>query len=173
MVTFSKLNKRLRRYGLARNLASLKWQTELPLSTSLPHRLRLLEGGFTAISSATYALDRNKMRDYLPDLASGSDHARRSNGTFAVSLFSDKLLSHALMRPHINLPELVALVERGHVFPFQESSVVNADSLIEHCEVAGPVILKPSQGKKGEGLFLLAVDGRTLRINGLVPHHRD
>jgi hypothetical protein len=157
---------RLQRYGLKRNLASLKWQTELPLATSLSYRSRLLGGGFTAASAATYALELNNPHDYLSDLAAGSDHARRSNGPFAVALFSDKLLSHMLMRPHIRLPELLALVERGHIFPFQRSDVADVDSLLEYCQEVGAVILKPAQGMKGGGVVRLEGSGASLTING-------
>lgn len=156
---------RLQRYGLKRNLASLKWQTELPLATPLSYRLRLLEGGFTAASAATYALERNNPRDYLSDLAAGSERARRSNGPFAVVLFSDKLLSHTLIRPHIRLPELLALVERGQVFSFQGSGVTDVDSLLEYCREVGAVILKPAQGMKGGGVVRLEHSG-SLTIDG-------
>lgn len=91
VVAPSKPSGRLQRYGLKRNLAALTWQTELPLTTPLSYRLRLLGGGFT--SAATYALERNNPHDYLSDLAAGSERARRSNGPFAAALFSDKLLS--------------------------------------------------------------------------------
>lgn len=172
MTHIRKLSRRLKRYGLKRNLASLKWQAELPPSTPLFRRLRLLEGGFTATSAATYALDRNGTRDYLSDLASGSDRARRSNGAFAVSLFSDKLLSHAMMRPHINVPDLLAVIEQGQVFSLEKGVVTGAESLLEHCEVAGPVILKPSRGMKGGGIFRLEVGGGTSQINGRVAQRK-
>lgn len=137
-----------------------------------PHFLIACGWGVTASSAATYALDRNQMRDYLLDLASGLDHARRTNSAFAVSLFSHKLVSHSMMRPYINLPELLALVERGQVFPVRGSRVTDADSLLEHCEVAGPVILKPSQGMKVGGIFLLEVGSGTSQINGLAAKGR-
>lgn len=138
------LDETFRRYGFRRTLVSLKWQTELPLETPLPHRLRLLKGGFGAASLRTYGLERDSPRDYLSDLASGCVRTRRSNGPFAVSLFSDKLLSHALLGPHIALPDLLALVERGRLYPFRESTVADVNSLLRYCEGVGSVILKPS-----------------------------
>jgi len=91
--------------------------------------------------------------------------ARRSNGPFAVSLFSDKLLSHALLGPDIALPELLALIERGRLYPFRASTVADVNSLLRYCDGVGSVILKPSQGQKGGGVFRLESRGGVLSLN--------
>jgi len=159
MRPLSALRKRLKRYGLSRNLASVRWQADFPLTTPLDHRLRALRGGFTSASYGLYDLGRNDPADYLPDLAAGSDAARRSNGPFAVSLFSDKLLAHMLMREHLPLPKLLALIQGGRVFPVAGGTVGDVGALLAYLQGEGDVILKPSSGMRGGGVISLSCDG--------------
>lgn len=157
----------VRRYGVTRSLAALKWQLDLPARTPLHERLTLLRHGFTSTAYALYDFKRYGYDAYLPDIAAGAAQARRINGAFAISLMSDKLLSHAMLAPHIKLPEILGLVERGQLYPITPAGTVrDVASLLRRSE-QGAVILKPSRGMKGERVYMLEFRGGAPHLSGV------
>lgn len=157
----------VRRYGVTRSLAALKWQLELPTHTPFQERLSLLHHGFTPLDYSLYDFKRYGYDAYLPDLAAGAAQGRRINGAFAVALMGDKLLSHAMLAPHIELPEILGLAERGQLYPITPAGTVrDVASLLRRSE-QGAVILKPSRGRKGERVYILEFRGGAPHLSGV------
>jgi hypothetical protein len=159
-----KQTKNTIRRELKNHLQVLKWQRNLPSTTSLATRLKLFTGGFTGLSQTIYDLDRNNGRDYLSDLA-----ARRSfriRNPMSVRVMDNKLLTPAVLQNYFDVPEVLAVVAEGEISPLrQDAKVRDVATLLEHCRATGGVILKPSGGLQGKGVISLKVKNECVYIS--------
>lgn len=151
------------RYGRKRALRHaqkrLEYQRELPLKTPLSQRLSMWRSGYRDASHTLYDLD-HKVSDYLPDTARLETFF--INGGFAHSVLGDKLLFTKLAGEVLDVPGIVALIERGEVFA--EGSITTLQELsAEHLSL----VLKPSEGTRGQGVYRL--EGSTLNGRSTTP----
>lgn len=116
--------------------------------------------GFRESSYTLYDLDSARPGDYIPDIARLD--AFFINGSTARRALNDKLLFGSLLQHHLPIPKTLALIERGDLYtPGHRADI--AALLEKH----GSVILKPSNGSRGVGVYRLANEnGPTL--NGRV-----
>lgn len=144
------------RYGRKRTLRHakkrLEYQRELPLSTSPLQRLALWRSGYRGLSAAIYASHdgAHNEADYLPDAARLETFFL--NGSFARGILSDKLLFTEIVGAALPVPEIVALIERGEIFPLGEASPPTLGALAAR---HGSLVLKPSDGTRGRGVYRL------------------
>jgi Sugar-transfer associated ATP-grasp len=125
-----------------------------PRLLPLHSRVRCWAGGFFSVSHLLYGFDRNDRRLYLSDLDENL-RAYRINGADRWFL-ENKILFWALISPNAATPAPVALLRDGHVLPLEApKSVGTIKSLLEWCEDAGDIYLKPYNGASGIGVHRL------------------
>ena len=151
------------RYDPKRPLRHLKkhWrlQRDAPLGAPWSRRLDMLRRGVSHHSYALYPQVGESPSDYLPDAARLETFF--INGTFARNVLSDKLLFTEIVGEVLDVPTIVALIERGRVFA--ESRVTTLTELVaEHPDL----VLKPSGGTRGQGVVRLS--GHTPSLEELV-----
>lgn len=137
------------------------WQREAPLSTPIAKRIDMWRRGFRESSYTLYDLDSARPRDYIPD--SARLDAFFINGSVARGVLNDKLLFSSLLQHHLPIPKTLALIGRGELYaPGQRADVATL------AEEHGSVILKPSDGSRGVGVYRLATSEDGLTLNGQV-----
>jgi len=137
------------------------WQREAPLSTPIAKRIDMWRRGFRESSYTLYDLDSARPRDYIPDSARLDTFF--INGSVARGVLNDKLLFSSLLQHHLPIPKTLALIGRGELYaPGQRADVA---TLVER---HGSVILKPSDGSRGVGVYRLATSEDGLTLNGQV-----
>lgn len=141
------------RYGPGRPLRFAKlaaWQREAPRTTPLAQRLDMWRRGYRA-SAYEYDLSPGASENYLPD-SSRLDIAF-IDGPFARSVLNDKLLFTELVGGVLEVPPVVALIERGEVYPvYAEGRTLTLKELV--CDHRS-LILKPVGGRHGRGVHRL------------------
>jgi len=131
---------------------------EIPLGK----KLKMWRSGFKRSSYMLFELHRNDPREYVSDL--DISRARGINGAFG-RILKDKLLFEPMLRPFVRVPEVLAVVERGKLYPIhRETQFEGLRGLLASCGAQG-VIFKPSQGNKGRGVFSVAVSGAQPLVN--------
>jgi hypothetical protein len=151
----------------------LEWQREAPLSTPLQKRIEMWRAGYRFESYTLYDLSPAHASEYLPDkvrfkTVSSSTTASTFfiNGSLARDVLDDKLLFTKLLSHKLNIPRILALIERGKIFT-QGRNEDQQDAL-SLAEGYGSVILKPSDGSRGKGIYQLdwepdlALNGRAV-----------
>jgi len=151
----------------------LEWQREAPLSTPLQKRVEMWRGGYRPESYALYDLSPAHAGEYLPDKVrfqsfSSSEAASTFfiNGSFAHDILDDKLLFTRLLAGKLPIPRILALIERGETFAHGQDG--GAQDILGLAEARGSVILKPSDGSRGRGIYQLdwkpdfSLNGRTV-----------
>lgn len=137
------------------SLTVLSWQKDLPHTTPILTRRKLLKGGFKGLSQVIYTLDLNDSRNYLSDIA-----VRRANrkikNPMSSAIMNSKLLTHMVLQDYFNVPEVFAVVVKGEITPLRKGAKVkDFATLLEHCLSFGGVILKPTDGRQGQGVISL------------------
>ncbi len=151
----------------------LEWQREAPLSTPLKKRVEMWRAGYSPESYALYDLSPAHAAEYLPDKARlksfSSDKATSTffiNGPFARNVLDDKLLFTELLAPTLSVPRILGFIERGSLFvPGQGGP----QGVLGLAEAFGSVILKPSDGSRGRGIYRLDWEPRTLNGRAVTP----
>ncbi len=143
------------RYGPRRPLRFAKklaaWQLEAPRTTPLAQRLDMWRRGYRASAYKLYDLSPGASENYLPD-SSRLDIAF-INGPFARSVLNDKLLFTKLVGGVLEVPPVVALIERGEVYPvYAEGRTLTLKEIV--CDHQS-LILKPVGGTHGRGVHRL------------------
>ena len=143
------------RYGPRRPLRFAKklaaWQREAPRTTPLAQRLDMWRRGYRAAAYELYDLSPDAAENYLPD-SSRLDIAF-INGPFARNVLNDKLLFTELVGEVLEVPPIVALIERGEVYPvYAEGRNLTLEKLV--CEHRS-LTLKPVGGTHGRGVHRL------------------
>ncbi len=146
----------------------LEWQREAPRATPPAERVMMWRSGFRNISGTLYDLSHEHARDYLPDKVRLQTYTtgRTSstldiNGSFARGVLDDKLLFTCLLSQKLPIPRILAVVERGEVFT---QGQVTGD-VLSLAQTYGSVILKPSDGSRGKGVYRLDHEPE-LTLNG-------
>lgn len=161
----------------------LEWQREAPLSTPLQKRVEMWHSGYRLESYSLYDLSPAHAAEYLPDkvrFQSFSSSRVAStlfiNGSFARNILDDKLLFTELLADKLPIPGILALIERGETFAHvQDAHAQNAlaqdkgaQDVLGLAEAHGSVVLKPSDGSRGRGIYQLdrkpnlELNGRTV-----------
>jgi len=125
----------------------------------LTQRLTALRYGFRSSMYTFYDFEHHDPRDYLPDTV--FREATNINGKVCQNILRDKLLFSHLLGGVFRMPEVFALVDHGQFYPLGEK-----ETLPEILEAHGGVILKPSDGWQGAGIFSVAERQGELRVNG-------
>lgn len=124
--------------------------------------------GFRNISGTLYDLSPERARDYLPDkvrlltyTTGRTSSTLEINGSFARGMLDDKLLFTKFFSRQLPIPQVLAVIERGEVFA-QDSVTRAAGSVLDLAERHTSVVLKPSDGSRGRGIFRLDANPETL-----------
>lgn len=159
------------RYGSKRPLRFLKkrleYQREAPLGTPFLHRLEMWRKGYRDASYQLYDF-RGGAGTYLPDTARLETFF--INGSFAHGVLKDKLLFSKLLGAQLPVPETVGFVERGVFYAGgvqgegEQREREQGEELLATLEARGSLVLKPSDGTRGRGVYRLETD--PLRLNG-------
>lgn len=105
------------------------------------------------------------LSDYLPD--SSLMKLNGVNGELSNRILKDKMLFHYFMADHFRIPESLAFVEKGKLYPHPGTDRVrDVETLRTYCETSLGVILKQSDGRAGMGVAGLKVEQDGWRING-------
>ena len=159
----------------------LEWQREAPHTTPLTQRTAMWRAGFRSVSSSLYDLSPEHAHEYLPDTvrlrtysSSKASSTLLINGSFARGVLDDKLLFTSLLSRQLPIPRIVAVVERGEVFAQGRSSRAAGDVLkfdvLKFAESRKSVVLKPSDGSRGKGVYRLDYDPEpTLNGRAVTP----
>jgi hypothetical protein len=155
------------RYGFKRPLRFSKklsqWQREAPLGTPIARRIDMWRRGYQAASYTLYDLSPAHADEYLPDSARLDIFF--INGPFAREVLEDKLLFASLLQHHLPIPQTLALIERGETYALGQRAGI-LDLAREH----GSVILRPSDGTRGGGVYRLeAHAGLSLNNRATTP----
>lgn len=124
--------------------------------------------GYRAASYTLYDLSPAHADEYLPDSARLDIFF--INGPLAREVLEDKLLFAALLQHCLPIPKTLALIERGKVYAFGCCADV-----LSLARAHGSVILKPSDGTRGGGVYRLeahpgpAQPGLTLNSRATSP----
>lgn len=150
------------RYGSKRPLRFLKkrleYQREVPIGTPFSHRLEMWRKGYRDASYKLYDFSSGN-NTYLPDTARLETFF--INGSFAHGVLKDKLLFSKLLGALLPTPETVGFVERG---VFYTGGAQGETSFLEVLGARGSLVLKPSDGTRGRGIYRLETD--PLQLNG-------
>lgn len=98
---------------------------------------------------------------YLPDTARLETYF--INGSFAHGVLKDKLLFSQTLGPLLPVPETVGFIERGVFHRVAEPGAPNG-GLLDALAAHGSLVLKPSDGTRGQGV--LRLEGAPLRLSG-------
>lgn len=130
-----------------------------------PQKLALWRRGFKSGSYTLFGLEHNRSEDYISDLE--VSRARRINGAFS-RILKDKLLFEPMLKPYAQVPEVLALVERGRLYALPKEGGRRAQGTLEALLERAPagVILKPVRGNKGRGVLSLTHEADALHLNG-------
>lgn len=150
----------------------LEWQREAPRATPVKKRLAMWQSGFRGVSGSLYDLSPEHAHEYLPDkvrlrtyTSSRTFSTLSINGSFARSVLDDKLLFTQLLSRQLPIPRIVAVVERGDVFVQGLEGSRAAGDVLGLAERYGSVVLKPSDGSRGKGVYRLDY-GSGFTLNG-------
>jgi hypothetical protein len=142
-------------------LEKRKWE-KLPWK----HRFRSWRHGFSSFSYRLYELDKNTPQDYVPDVA----HMRFGyglNGRYTDAIFSKVVFSRILTSLGVPQPAVLGVLLRGRFYPEQGDSSETLIGLRCLLENGQKLVLRPSFGGGGTGIFFLQqIDGGIL-VNGL------
>lgn len=129
--------------------------------------------GYHPESYSLYDLSPAHAGEYLPDKVRLQSFASRRaastlfiNGSFARDILDDKLLFTELLADKLPIPGILALIERGETFALAQNR--GAQDVLGLAEAHGSVVLKPSGGSRGRGIYQLdwkpnlTLNGRTV-----------
>lgn len=169
-------------YGIKRPLWYLKkllaWQREAPLNTPISQRIDMWRRGYRASSYALHDLYAPHASEYLPDrvrVKTLFSQKKMStffiNGPFAHSVLNDKLLFSALLAHKLPIPRTLALIERGQTFVYGQD-IEDSQDVLDLVRTHRSVILKPSGGSRGAGIYRLDREPElTLNGSAVTPEH--
>jgi hypothetical protein len=142
-------------------LEKRKW-TPMPWKT----RFRAWRHGFGSFSYSVLELDDNPPEDYLPDLP----HWRFGydiNGRYTDSVFSKVAFSHILKAKGAPQPPVKGILLRGSFYPEGGAPVDGLEGIHGMLEAGEKLVLRPSFGGGGTGIFFLEKDGENYLVNSL------
>ncbi|MGI9040174.1 MAG: sugar-transfer associated ATP-grasp domain-containing protein [Gemmatimonadales bacterium] len=147
----------------------LKHERQAHVAVPLRRKVEVWRRGFFAESAVLYNLPRNDPRDYVNDF---QYHRMIGRVNEWGGLYNRKLALRAfLLAMGLRQAPTVAYLLEGRIFaePFTERArYITPGECLELLQVEGArYIVKPEDGRRGEGLFLLECrDGRLLRRRG-------
>lgn len=90
------------------------------------------------------------------------------------AVMNNKLLTHAVLEKFFNVPNVIAVIVEGQVSPLRKDvKVHDVATLLKHCLSSNGVIIKPSDGRQGQGVISLKAKDNTFHINEQKADHRD
>lgn len=134
-------------------------------------RIDMLRRGFLSQAASLYNLADYALDDYFSDWAKARMsmmYDRRNVRAGYHYGLNNKLFSTAILGRHVGVPEIYAIVEHGRVVPLDErEGCMSSDSWFEATQRAGGrLVLKPSAGSCGRGVFFLDANEGGLLLNG-------
>lgn len=134
---------------------------------SLARRWAAWRRGFRPLSAAAYGLDGDHWRTaelYVSDLVYAY-RSYRMNG-FWNPILTNKLIIAAVMRAHgLPHPPVLGVVAEGRLLQPGEEPQADATLLHRWTEEGQTVVFRPHWSGGGEGIFFLARQGNSWRIN--------
>lgn len=146
---------------------------ELPYhpQISLLRRFKLLRHGFLSKWWEIYNLDEYKLEDYFSDwkkVEMGLMYDKRNERAGYPYGLNNKIFSTALLGQHVRVPAIYGEIERGNIIPLNwKANCPLGISWKDTCQAAGgALILKPTAGQRGDGIFFIRSKDDQLTLNG-------
>lgn len=140
-------------------LEKRKWQ-KLPWK----HRFRAWRHGFTSFSYRLYEFEKNSPDDYIPDFACLL-FGYGLNGRYTDSIFSKVTSSRVFASLDIPQPPLLGTLNRGYFFPEKGDACEALPGIHALLEQGKKLVLRPSFGGGGTGIFFLQQSSGGYLIN--------